>query len=1076
MATGEGAVAVAGDVVESIIVTGDNAEIRLGFGAPVGAILSLLGLSRRPRKKARKTPLLRRPKPCVDLVDRQSQTAELFAGADAVNVSGVAGVGKTYVLAAALAREEALALPDGVVYLYAKGKRREDLLQALFEEFYDCKPPFKATEAAIRKDLERKRALVVLDSAELERDDLQQLLADVPGCRFVVGSRSRILWDGAGISLTGLELDDALKVVEQELGRPLHEIEAEPARRICVALSGHPLEIRQATAIVREDGSSLADVAAGLPSSGGGSALAKLALDRLTEDQRRILEALAAFGGVAVGAEHVGPIADVADPAADLKALERRRLVESHSPRYSLAGNLVESTGLGDPGDEIFERVVSHFVGWLERTRGRLGAQLVEAEPLLALLRTALRGQRMREAIALGRGLADSFSAARRFGTAAEIHEGVLHAARATKDRAAEAWALHQRGTHAAALHGPDAGAEDLRHARRMREELGDHVGAEASETNLVTAVRAAQPPSPFMRLVYGILRLPLLVAVLVAASVVALPTGTALGVYYGVHHGGGGGGGDGTTPQGILVVVKAGKGQGTVTSDTGAIDCGSACRDTADAGTTVKLVARADQGSRFTGWRGSGCTGTGACTVEIDGNEKVTATFVPVRTALLRVTVTGRGTVTSSPGTLRCRSRCEARFVRGSSVILAAKELAGSKFVGWQDAPGCSSDRTCTVSLHAATVSVRAVFVRPANTQVLKVTVTGAGAGSVVSVPPGIDCGSTCDAPFATGASVTLVPQAADGSQFTGWSGDCTGTGPCNLQMTDTRAVTATFGRASTPTETLTVKIGGNGTGTVESKPTGIKCPAARCSALFPVDTSVTLIQHADPGSTFAGWSREECGDADECTVTVRAGVAPVVATFNAVPQERLHVELTGGHGGRVTSDPPGIDCPDTCDASFPRGSNVTLTAAASSGFTFVEWKTHDAHCPDTSPCSVVMDRPASVGAIFEAGYRVSVKLGDGGDLIYSKPAGITCPATCDHIFPADHILYLSARAKAGYTFSGWLDACKGQRYVCKLAVTGPLSTEATFKATPTSTPPPPPPPPGLILAPWLDFHGLGP
>ncbi|MGZ5847546.1 MAG: galactose oxidase-like domain-containing protein [Ramlibacter sp.] len=80
------------------------------------------------------------------------------------------------------------------------------------------------------------------------------------------------------------------------------------------------------------------------------------------------------------------------------------------------------------------------------------------------------------------------------------------------------------------------------------------------------------------------------------------------------------------------------------------------------------------------------------------------------------------------------------------------------------------------------------------------RLTVTKAGSdaarGTVTSTPAGISCGSTCSAPFATGASVALTATAVGNVQFTGWSGACTGTGACTVPMTSDKGVTATFVR----------------------------------------------------------------------------------------------------------------------------------------------------------------------------------------------------------------------------------------------------------------------------------------
>ena len=53
-------------------------------------------------------------------------------------------------------------------------------------------------------------------------------------------------------------------------------------------------------------------------------------------------------------------------------------------------------------------------------------------------------------------------------------------------------------------------------------------------------------------------------------------------------------------------------------------------------------------------------------------------------------------------------------------------------------------------------------------------------------------------------GPPVALTATTGVGSTFTGWSGNCTGTGGCNVIMTETRDVPATFVPAVTLTATI--------------------------------------------------------------------------------------------------------------------------------------------------------------------------------------------------------------------------------------------------------------------------------
>ncbi len=85
-------------------------------------------------------------------------------------------------------------------------------------------------------------------------------------------------------------------------------------------------------------------------------------------------------------------------------------------------------------------------------------------------------------------------------------------------------------------------------------------------------------------------------------------------------------------------------------------------------------------------------------------------------------------------------------------------------------------------------------VFKLDAVTHDLTLAKTGTGTGTVTSEPSGISCGSTCGVAFDEGERVTLTHSASPGSTFTGWSGDCTGTASCVVDMDRARSVTATF------------------------------------------------------------------------------------------------------------------------------------------------------------------------------------------------------------------------------------------------------------------------------------------
>jgi PKD repeat protein len=241
------------------------------------------------------------------------------------------------------------------------------------------------------------------------------------------------------------------------------------------------------------------------------------------------------------------------------------------------------------------------------------------------------------------------------------------------------------------------------------------------------------------------------------------------------------------------LTVFTAGPGSGSVAWSPAGISC-TYCSASFDAGTQVTVTATPDPGWRFTGWAGD-CTGTGTCQVTMNQAHYVTANFGP-ETFDLSVARQGSGSgqVTSSPAGIICGTTCQVSLDPGAVVTLTASPDTGSIFTGWSG--DCSGTGTCQVIMNPAH-SVTANFA--AETFDLSVATQGSGSGQVTSSPAGIACGATCQASFAPATAVTLTASPDAGSIFTGWAGDCTGTGACQVTMNQARSVIANF-RPNTP------------------------------------------------------------------------------------------------------------------------------------------------------------------------------------------------------------------------------------------------------------------------------------
>jgi len=76
------------------------------------------------------------------------------------------------------------------------------------------------------------------------------------------------------------------------------------------------------------------------------------------------------------------------------------------------------------------------------------------------------------------------------------------------------------------------------------------------------------------------------------------------------------------------LTAAKTGNGSGVVTSNPVGISCPSSCSAAFDDRSEITLTAATARSSAFAGWSGGGCSGDATCTVTMNGDQSVTATF----------------------------------------------------------------------------------------------------------------------------------------------------------------------------------------------------------------------------------------------------------------------------------------------------------------------------------------------------------------------------------------------------------------------------------------------------------------
>ncbi|HYI18743.1 MAG TPA: hypothetical protein VD836_08525, partial [Solirubrobacteraceae bacterium] len=138
---GDRNVVITAEVNNSVIITGDGNTVHLHHSAE-GALLEHDYRWNRPRPRA-SDDHPRAPPRFDRHVDRSDEIRSLVGEGGTprvVNVYGSPGVGKTYLLVEALNRPDA-EMPDGTIYLDARGLDTEDILHAIFEELYDSPVP-----------------------------------------------------------------------------------------------------------------------------------------------------------------------------------------------------------------------------------------------------------------------------------------------------------------------------------------------------------------------------------------------------------------------------------------------------------------------------------------------------------------------------------------------------------------------------------------------------------------------------------------------------------------------------------------------------------------------------------------------------------------------------------------------------------------------------------------------------------------------------------------------------------------------------------------------------------------------
>ena len=151
-------------------------------------------------------------------------------------------------------------------------------------------------------------------------------------------------------------------------------------------------------------------------------------------------------------------------------------------------------------------------------------------------------------------------------------------------------------------------------------------------------------------------------------------------------------------------------------------------------------------------------------------------------------------GFVRSVPVGITCGESCQMRYSQNTVVTLYAEDRADAIFQSWGGACAfAGQQRQCQVQMDQAQ-QVTVNYAAPAQRFDLAIQVAGV-AGKVASYQFNESCLTECHVEMPEQTYVSLFAYELDGSNFTGWSGACSGAQPyCTVLMDADKSVVANF------------------------------------------------------------------------------------------------------------------------------------------------------------------------------------------------------------------------------------------------------------------------------------------
>ena len=412
--------------------------------------------------------------------------------------------------------------------------------------------------------------------------------------------------------------------------------------------------------------------------------------------------------------------------------------------------------------------------------------------------------------------------------------------------------------------------------------------------------------------------------------------------------------------------------------------------------GGSSNCAATANTGYTFTGFGGD-CSGTSCSLTNFISNKTVTANFTAI-TYPINATANP-----STGGSVNCSVN---PVTYGGSSNCTATPKTGYNFTGFS---GDCSGTSCSLTNITATKTVTANF-------------TAIGYPINVTANPSIGGSVNCSVnPVVYGGSSNCTATPKTGYNFSGFSGDCSGTSCSLTNITATKTVTANFTAIGYPINATTnPSIGGSVNCSVNPVTYG---GSSNCTAT------------ANTGYTFTGFSGDCYGTS--CSLTNVTANKTVTANFTAITYP-INATANPSLGGSVN-----------CSVNpVTYGGSSNCTATPNAGYNFIGFS---GDCSGTSCALTNVTGNKTVTANFglTADYVLNIiQKGTGSGAVTTADGKINCGTDCHESYTSGQSVTLKAIADVGAVFAGWSGACTGTN-TCTVSMNAMKNVTATFTAT---------------------------